>query len=370
MASDKEIWNPMTRLTPVIKRSDCLVFFFSDGKLHCKNYLTRIELETEPILISVLEKLDRWRTRAEVKRLLPYYSLSSIRRTLRQLMAHSLVMERSSAQAQREAALGPWKAWGVEARFFHFASKGAYRLTPVPNELRFNRTLLRESPQPALVKRYRGARRFALPRLGARLKSEFPQVLLARRTHRRFGSGHISIDQIALLLGLTWGVTGFVRWPGLGRLLVKTSPSGGARHPLEVYLWSLRIAGLPRGVYHYRGDRRELELLHRGADWHRVVELCARQSWVGRCSALFVMTAVFPRVIWRYRYSRAYRVVLFEAGHFCQTFCLIATWLGLAPFCTAALKDEEIERELGVDGTSESVLYAAGVGPKRRGRSA
>jgi hypothetical protein len=39
--------------------------------------------------------------------------------------------------------------------------------------------------------------------------------------------------------------------------------------------------------------------------------------------------------------------------------------LGLAPFCTAALVDHEIETDLGLDGTSESVLYAAGVGVKK-----
>jgi len=68
--------------------------------------------------------------------------------------------------------------------------------------------------------------------------------------------------------------------------------------------------------------------------------------------------------MWRYHFSRAYRVVLLEAGHFCQTFCLVATWLGLAPFCTAALVDEKLEEVLGLDGASETVLYAAGIGQK------
>lgn len=45
-----------------------------------------------------------------------------------------------------------------------------------------------------------------------------------------------------------------------------------------------------------------------------------------------------------------------------QTFCLVATWLGLAPFCSMALADSRIEADLGIDGVSESVLYAAGVG--------
>jgi len=81
------------------------------------------------------------------------------------------------------------------------------------------------------------------------------------------------------------------------------------------------------------------------------------------------MTAVFPRVQWRYSFPRAYRVVLAEAGHVCQTFCLTATWLGLAPFCSMALADSRIENDLGIDGVTESVLYAAGVGTRPRIRS-
>jgi nitroreductase len=60
--------------------------------------------------------------------------------------------------------------------------------------------------------------------------------------------------------------------------------------------------------------------------------------------------------------------VLLEAGHACQTFCLVATRLGLAPFCTMAFADSRVEADLGVDGVTESVLYAAGVGrPPVRG---
>ena len=62
-------------------------------------------------------------------------------------------------------------------------------------------------------------------------------------------------------------------------------------------------------------------------------------------------------------------MVLAEGGHFCQTFCLTATWQGLAPFCTMALADTTIERALGIDGVSESVLYAAGAGKKTPGRA-
>jgi SagB-type dehydrogenase family enzyme len=76
------------------------------------------------------------------------------------------------------------------------------------------------------------------------------------------------------------------------------------------------------------------------------------------------MTAVLPRVWWRYPNARSYRAILLDAGHVCQTFCLVATWLGLAPFCTMAMDDRRIERDLRIDGTHEILLYAAGVGSK------
>src|SRR5439155_333967 len=54
----------------------------------------------------------------------------------------------------------------------------------------------------------------------------------------------------------------------------------------------------------------------------------------------------------------------FGAGHVCQTFCLVATWLKLAPFCTQALADSRIEQDLGANGVDEILLYAAGVGTR------
>jgi SagB-type dehydrogenase family enzyme len=116
------------------------------------------------------------------------------------------------------------------------------------------------------------------------------------------------------------------------------------------------------GLYHYDGAAHRLALLRRGANSRQFVRYLAGQWWFGGASFMVFMTAVFTRTRWKYDYARAYRAVLMEAGHLCQTFCLTATWLGLAPFCTIAFKDSSIERMLGVDGISESVLYAAGAG--------
>jgi SagB-type dehydrogenase family enzyme len=192
--------------------------------------------------------------------------------------------------------------------------------------------------------------------------------LLARRTWRRFSPQAIALPALSTLLGLTWGVQRWTDTHG-GRLAEKTSPSGGARHPIEVYVLALRVQGLSRGLYHYRTDRHGLERLAHGATSRQVQSFLGGQWWFRGAAALFLMTAVFPRAQWSYPYPRTYRVVLADAGHLCQTFCLVATWLGLAPFCTMALADTRIEKALQIDGVSESVIYAAGVGlPPRDGR--
>jgi SagB-type dehydrogenase family enzyme len=131
-----------------------------------------------------------------------------------------------------------------------------------------------------------------------------------------------------------------------------------------VYVLARRVDGLRPGLYHYASDRHRLELLKAGATARQIPRYLPTQWWFGSAAALMVMTAVFPRVQWKYQHPRAYRFVFTEAGHLCQTFCLTATWLGLAPFCTMALADSRIERDLGIDGVTESVLYVAGVGAR------
>ncbi|PYL08979.1 MAG: hypothetical protein DME33_05300 [Verrucomicrobia bacterium] len=124
----------------------------------------------------------------------------------------------------------------------------------------------------------------------------------------------------------------------------------------------LSAKGLRAGLYHYHPAHHCLKMISRKATREKAQLYCAHQDYVRNAAALFPMTAVFPRAMWKYRHARAYRVVSLDAGHLCQTFCLVATWLGLAPFCTAALKDTLIEKDLGIDGIRESILYVTGVG--------
>ena len=70
---------------------------------------------------------------------------------------------------------------------------------------------------------------------------------MARKTHRQFSKQEVTLEAVSQLLSLVWGVKGYMHSPVFGKLLHKTSPSGGARHPGEVYLMALRVKGLRAG---------------------------------------------------------------------------------------------------------------------------
>jgi SagB-type dehydrogenase family enzyme len=349
----------------VYRRSPHLVLYWSGRQLFFENYVTRKRVRAAPLAFEVLELFDRWRPAEALARRLPQFKPAALRLALAALEQCSLLERCDHRTVPGKPVTDIWKDWGPAAAFLHFSTKDMCASRDLPEMTRALRRRAKRVPMPSPVKRYPGARQIALP--APRHTGEFPQVLLARRTWRKFSAAPVELPALSTLLGLSFGVRWWVDVPRLGRLALKTSPSGGARHPIETYVLARRVAGLPPGLYHYAADKHCLERLKSGASSRQLVHYLAGQKWYGNAAALVLMTAVFRRPQWKYQSPRAYRAVLIDAGHLCQTFCLVATWLGLAPFCSMALADSQIEADIGIDGVSESVLYAAGVGRLPRG---
>jgi SagB-type dehydrogenase family enzyme len=343
-----------------VRRANSLLTYWQEDRLCFHNFATRSTVAANPAAIDVLGFFDNWRTSEAAIAHFEQFTPGSVRHTIRELLLHQLLVSEGSPEATRDSRIAKeWSAWLPEASF-HFSTKDA-PYVPSDWSLEQRRATLANTPPPPMFKSVKGAAKVKLPTRSFP-DSEFIRVLRGRRTHREFSDQPVALGSVSQLLSLVWGVTGYLYSPLFGRLPHKTSPSGGARHPGEVYLMALRVNGLKRGLYHYHPTRHSLETIHSYATAEKASRYCADAPHVRKAAALFLMTAVFSRNMWKYQNPRAYRVVLLDAGHLCQTFCLVATWLGLAPFCTAALRDTLIERDLGIDGIRESVLYVAGVG--------
>jgi SagB-type dehydrogenase family enzyme len=352
-------------LPPRWRRATSIFSYWAEGQFVVENYRTRDVLSANPITARVLHLFGDWRRVDEVCRELPEYNSRSVQRSIRQLVRGGLLVAKGSRQAEEDQQFfESWSSWLPHAAILHFGTKDMPFTNSDEEEIRLLRSYMGESAQPNFFKSLSGrhsSRTRPLPKV-ASANSSFINVLLHRRTHREFSPAPLDLERLAALLQYTWGVTGFINNWLLGALPLKTSPSAGARHPCEVYVLALRISGLPKGLYHYGADRHVLERISTQVSREKASEYCAGQTWTEEAAALFLTTAIFPRSMWKYRYSRAYRAVLADAAHLCQTFCLVATYLGLAPFCTMALKDSLIEQDLGIDGITESILYVAGVG--------
>jgi SagB-type dehydrogenase family enzyme len=348
-----------------LRRSPFLVSYWEGKQLYFENYLTRKKIAASIETAALLDFFSGWKREKAAFHRWPEYTPRSLSSAIRRLVQESF-LRRSAHQNppenSREKELRKWKAWNPAAGFFHMQTKDSYSEQISAEEIRWVEELLQSGRAPVPVKRYPGAR--AIPFLREKHSDEFPRVLQERRTWRKFGRQPVSKEIAARLLHLSFGVQGWQRIPEGGRFAHKTSPSGGALHPAEAYLLVQNVQGIPRGIYHYDAVGHRLEEIRRGASPAEIQKLLAGQWWFRNSAFVVFLTAVFYRTQWKYDYPRAYRAVLVEAGHLCQTFCLTATWLGLAPFCTMALADTQIERALRVDGISESVLYAMGVGTK------
>jgi len=352
---------PRLGTQPVIllRSARCQWAYWSDGDLRIVNFLTGGQFSANPIVLEVLRFFLLPRAIRDAMLEFAAYTPKSIGEAIVNLIDAELLLECDSAGSARDELLdSSWRPWLPEGSY-HFLTKDAPYLG-AGSTLEQRMRAIPSTPPPPSFKEPRSARPIALPR-HRRGTDSFFHTLHTRRTRRNFSRAPVSLDSISKLLQTTWGVQGYIE-SRLGRLALKTSPSGGARHPIEVYLMALRVKGLDRGLYHYDARDHGLERISSGSTSKMAQAYCADQPYAGRSAALFIMTGVFARSMWKYRHPRAYRVVLLDAGHLGQTFCLTATRMGLAPFSTAALKDTLIEEGLGIDGISESVLYVTGVG--------
>lgn len=343
------------------RRSPCLVAYWQGEHLVLHNYASGKRVSASPLIFELVSSLREWATPEALARRHASYGTAALSRALTRLSELTLVQRSDEGPSAAERALDTWHEWSPEAAFFHLSTKNVPYSEPAVANARLDEkasTIARPSPLKSITGKRRRMLRPA-DKTGA-----LAEVLLRRRTWRRFGAMPVTADALGTLLGLTWGVQRWAEFEQQGRLALKTSPSGGSRHNLEAYVLAQRVEGLAPGLYHYDPDAHALTWLKARRDLAKVSAYVPHQRWYDGAAVVVFMTAVFARAQWRYGFPRAYRNIFLEAGHFCQTFCLVATSLDLAPFCTAAFAESILEPDLGIDGIQESVIYGCGVGTR------
>jgi SagB-type dehydrogenase family enzyme len=345
-----------------VRRSPHLAAYWRDQTLLVHNYATGVKAEVPQNACELLRCCDEWTKLADLE-LAGFVPSSIFDAVVRKLVDLTLLERSDRPRNRRVEAMDGLRPWNPQAGFFHTTTKDVPFASPAVAARRA-RANGRLSRPPAAIKRYSTHRTIDLQPPSA--DDDFARVLQARRTWRRYSAAPVTLEELSTILGLSAGVQHWIEGAGIP-IPLKTSPSGGARHATEVYVVARDVTGLKAGIYHYAPARHGLTRIGDAVSKDRMRAYVPGSEYFANASAMIFFTSVFARILWRYPYARAYRAALIESGHVCQTFLLAATRLGLAPFSVMALADSVIERDLGIDGISESVLYAAGVGRPPRG---
>lgn len=145
---------------------------------------------------------------------------------------------------------------------------------------------------------------------------------------------------------------------GLGPAAMRSYPSGGSRHPLEVYLLTRRSDGeRPAGVYYFAPDGGGLHLLRE--DHEAASELdraCFLKRGVRSSDFAVLISVRWLRHMWKYRYARSYRMVLLEVGHALQSLSFAAGSQLTETYYCPSYNDSELNRLCGLsDPFDESI---------------
>ncbi|MDW5328872.1 SagB/ThcOx family dehydrogenase [Plantactinospora sp. KLBMP9567] len=285
---------------------------------------------------------------------------AEVHSTLTELQAAGLV-RRAAAGGGNPDANAAWRRWGPEAMLFHFGTKDVPFAASAEEAERLYADVSAHA-QPPLFKRYPRAPTVVLPRPRPVESRRFVDVLLNRRTVREFDERAVEVEQLSAVLFYSFAPQSFVDIDGLGALPLRPYANGGARSELEIYLNVRGVAGLDDGLYHYEPVAHCLEFLRERLDQAQLTHLSHQQVMCARAPVTLFVTGVVERLAHKYHNARALRVMYLDAGHLGQTFALVATAHGLGPYQTAAFRDSDVERALGIDGTDETVLYLLGFG--------
>ncbi len=348
-------------------RSPNVVAYWRRGQFCLEEFKRRRRITALPLVVQLLEEFGKPRSSHSVACAFPAYTPASVEREIRKLATLGFLVPAADRAARRDVAAA-WKD-SFPAAYFHFAARDVSYVKDANELTRHFRRRLADEAQPPLYKSYPSLPRVSLPDSGRREnEAGLKAVLERRRTVREFSDRPVTFSDFASVIRETWRQTGWIDGGLLGKFITKTSPSAGARHPIECYALVWNVEGLPTGLYHYSVRETCLERLRRGDLREEAVRLAAGQSWVRRAAFLCVMTAVAKRLFWKYSSDDSYRLFFLDAGHLAQTFTLLATARGLGAFTTASLKESRIERLLGLDGVREFPVYLCGAGVPRRAR--
>jgi hypothetical protein len=291
---------------------------------------------------------------------------STARAVLVRLETIGVLISPDAVEFQATAVRSEWRDDGWAEAFRYYFTTRSYpfdrMLSPEKEHDRIERRREKRGAIPPVYKTYPGAPTVELPAVDG------TEPLAAVRELCRGtadADADLSLTVLSRILYYTFGETGTQSMPQFDTdLLLKTSPSGGGRHPTEAYLQLFDVEGVPSGAYHYSVKEHALERLDPEVDSESTGgDAASARSEAGasgapargsastrpECevgstagvletrfggdggdpSAVVVAASRIERVWWKYRDPRAMRIAHHDVGHLLETLRIVTRGEGV-----------------------------------------
>ncbi len=216
-----------------------------------------------------------------------------------------------------------------------------------------------------------GAKKIDLPD-SEFLDMSFSHVLSSRRSERIFTGDNMILKYVATILRAACGVSKqqLVELSNkeTSHLNFRTIPSAGGLYPIDLYVVSLNVKKLDKGIYRYLPLKDQL--LQVGDDLSAnkfLYSLCVPEKVVSisRANVVYLLVSRSWKSMRKYG-ERGMRFAFHEAGSIAQNIHLASTALGVGTVDCASFYDDEAHQALELDGVCTALLHCivSGVPPK------
>ena len=219
-----------------------LVAYWRNGSLCVDEFVRGRRIKVAPPVLQLLDRFGEPRSVPAAIQDLAGFELAPVRRAIRRLVRWGFLVPATDRKSRRDVS-ADWKG-SFAAAHFHFATRNPIYLQEPGDQAQYLSRRFAAGPQPSLYRQYPRRPRVTLPADGRAGELTLDQALSRRRTVREFTRRPVALSDFARIVRGTWGQTGWLDGGILGQLIVKTSPSAGARHPIECYVLAWRVKGL------------------------------------------------------------------------------------------------------------------------------
>jgi SagB-type dehydrogenase family enzyme len=167
----------------------------------------------------------------------------------------------------------------------------------------------------------------------------------------------LDIHTLAELLFFSAGITRVMKYDS-GIFYMRAASATGALYPIELYVISKDIAGLPAGVYHFCPGDFSLTQLRSGDFRRKLAAMAGDNHDILSSPITIASTSLAWRNAWKYE-DRSYRHWFWDSGVIASNLLAVAISAGLRPSLVMGFVDSAVNNLLLLEQANEAAVVLA-----------